>query len=318
MLVVVANITVQVTGLYVWQPFTHPFETARIAEAWSTFPDSEILLLGSSLVQNGLNPDVMMKQFEARLGRPLPTYNLAIFGGSVGGMVPFLQAAVRRVRPRLIVYGTTQQECRFAQGLDRVRFYRAFASPLDVLRGETGRQHSFGELRLRTSAIFRPMTIPAQAIYQILADAAAGRLGMPETRFARERSQVRSGRGWNPIGRKDIPGSWRYREVRIDWDALERLNDVAGSLSAELVIVHMPEDMNAVPGKGDVREAFAEKLEGFCSQRSIPYFDLNRVAFSPRPEEFAADGRHLLGPGARRLSRNLAQEILVPLLRETR
>ena len=48
-LVVIANITVQVTGLYVWQPFTHPFETARIAEAWFTFPDSEILLLGSSL-----------------------------------------------------------------------------------------------------------------------------------------------------------------------------------------------------------------------------------------------------------------------------
>lgn len=317
MLVVIANVAVQVTALYVWQPFTHPLETARIAEAWSTFPDSEILLLGSSLVQNGLNPGAMMKQFEAQLGRPLPTYNLAIFGGGVGGMVPFLQAASRGVRPRLIVYGTTQQECRFAQGLDRVRFYRAFASPIDVWRGETGRPHSFSELRLRTSAIFKPMTIPGQAVYQVLADAAVLRLGMPETRFARERLQVRAGRGWNPIGRKEIPGSWRYHEVRIDWEALERLHDVARSLSAELVIVHMPEDMKAVPGKGNVREAFGEKLEEFCSQRSIPYFDLNRVAFSPRSEEFAADGRHLLGPGARRLSRNLAREILAPLLQET-
>ena len=316
LLVVIANITVQVTGLYVWQPFTHPFETARIAEAWFTFPDSEILLLGSSLVQNGLNPEAMMKEFETRLGRSLPTYNLAIYGGGVGGMVPFLRAAARRVQPRLIVYGTTQQECRVALGRDRVRFYRAFASPLDVLKGDAGRQYSFSEVRLRTSAIFKPLTIPGQAIYQILAEAAARRLGMPETRFERERLQVRSGRGWNPIWRRDIPGSWRYHEVRIDWDALERLHKVARSLSAELVIVHMPEDMNAVPGKGGVRETFAEKLEEFCSRRSIPYFDLNRVTFSPRSEEFAADGRHLLGSGARRLSRSLAREILVPLLQE--
>ena len=116
MLVVIANIAVQVTGLYVWQPFTHPFETARVAEGWFTFSDSEILLLGSSLVQNGLSPEAMMKQFEAQLGRPLPTYNLATYGGGGGGMVPFLQAASRRVQPRVIVYGTTQQECRFAQG----------------------------------------------------------------------------------------------------------------------------------------------------------------------------------------------------------
>ena len=315
-LVVIANITVQVTGLYVWQPFTHPFETARIAEAWFTFPDSEILLLGSSLVQNGLNPEAMMKQFETQLGRSLPTYNLAIYGGGVGGMVPFLRAAARGVQPRMIVYGTTQQECRVALGLDRIRFYRAFASPIDVLKGEAGRQYSFSELRLRTSAIFKPLTIPGQAIYQILAEAAARRLGMPETRFERERLQVRSGRGWNPIGGRDIPGSWRYHEVRIDWDALERLHNVARSLSAELVIVHMPEDMNTVPGKADVRETFAGKMEEFCSRRSIPYFDLNRVTFSPRSEEFAADGRHLLGPGAKRLSRNLAREILVPLLQE--
>ena len=38
-----------------------------------SFPESEILLLGSSLVQNGLNPEVMMEQFEKQLGRPLPT-----------------------------------------------------------------------------------------------------------------------------------------------------------------------------------------------------------------------------------------------------
>ena len=315
-LVVIANITVQVTGLYVWQPFTHPFETARISEAWFTFPDSEILLLGSSLVQNGLNPEAMMEQFETQLGRSLPTYNLAIYGGGVGGMVPFLRAAARRVHPRMIVYGTTQQECRVAQGLDRIRFYRAFASPLDVLRGEAGSRYSFSELRLRTSAIFKPLTIPGQAMYQILAEAAARTLGMPETRFERERSQVRSGRGWNPIGKRDIRGSWRYHEVHIDWDALERLHDVARSLSAELVIVHMPENMNTVPGKRDVRETFAGKLEEFCSRRSIPYFDLNRVTFSPRSEEFAADGRHLLDPGARRLSRNIAREILVPLLQE--
>ena len=93
---------------------------------------------------------------------------------------------------------------------------------------------------------------------------------MPETRFERERLQVRSGRGWNPIGGRDIPGSWRYHEVRIDWDALERLHNVARGLSAELVIVHMPEDMNTVPGKADVRETFAGKLEEFCSRRSIP------------------------------------------------
>ena len=61
-------------------------------------------------MQNGLNPETVMRQFEAQLGRPLPTYNLDIYGGGVGGMVPFLQAAARRVRPRLIVYGTTQQE----------------------------------------------------------------------------------------------------------------------------------------------------------------------------------------------------------------
>ena len=252
MLVVIANITAQVDDMYVWQPFTHPFETARIAEAWSTFSDSEILFLGSSLVQHGLNPKAMMKQFEKQLGRSLPTYNLAIYGGGVGGMVPFLRAAARRVQPQLIVYGTTQQECRVALGRDRVRFYRAFASPIDVLRGEAGRQYSFSELRLRTSAIFKPLAIPGQAIYQILAEAAARRLGMPETRFERERLQVRSGRGWsqmNPIGARNIQGSWRYHEVRIDWGALERLHDVARSLSAELVIVHMPEDMNTVPGK---------------------------------------------------------------------
>ena len=199
-----------------------------------------------------------------------------------------------------------------------MRFYRSFASPMDVLRGETGRSRSFREPRLRTSAIFKPMTIPGQAIYQILADAAARRMGMPETRFARERLQVRSGRGWNPIGRKDIAGSWRHHQVRIDWDALERLHDVTRSLSAKLVIVHMPEDIKTVPGKGDAREIFTGKLEGFRSQLAIPYFDLNRVFFSPRSEEFAADGRHLLAPGARRLSRNLAREILVPLLQETR
>ena len=102
------------------------------------------------------------------------------------------------------------------------------------------------------------------------------------------------------------------------WGALERLHDVARSLSAELVIVHMPEDMNTVPGKRDVRETFARKLEEFCSQRSIPHFDLNRVTFSPRSEEFAADGRHLLGPGAKRLSRNIAREILLPLLKRSR
>ena len=44
--------------------------------------------------------------------------------------------------------------------------------------------------------------------------------------------------------------------------------------------------------------------------------ETNRVTFSPRSEEFAAAGRHLLGPGAKRLSRNLAREILVPLLQE--
>ena len=315
-LVLVANLVAELTGLYVWQPFTHPFETARIAEAWSSFPDSEVLLLGSSLVQNGLSPGVMMARFERDLGRPVPVYNLAIFGGGAGGMASFLRAAARGVRPRLVVYGTTQQECRFAQGLDRMRFYRTFASPIDVLAGHGARGISLQEWRLRMSAAFKPLAVPGQAAYQILAQTAARTMGLPRTRFEDERLRLREGRGWNSIGRGDIPGSWKYREVAIDWASLARIHQVVAGLGAELVVLHMPEDLSAVPGNAEVREIFARQLKEFCERRSIPYFDLNEVDFSPQSEEFAADGRHLLASGARRLSRELARDILAPLLYE--
>ena len=84
-LVVIANITVQVTGLYVWQPFTHPFETARIAEAWFTFPDSEILLLGSSLVQNGLNPEARVPGFQSPKASEFTLYrSVPLLGTTIG------------------------------------------------------------------------------------------------------------------------------------------------------------------------------------------------------------------------------------------
>lgn len=314
--VVLANAASEVFRVYCWQPFTHPDETAKLSSAWGEFKGCDVLLVGSSLVELGFASPTIQAEAEKSLGRPVCVLNLGQRGLSAESAASYLRAILHRWSPRVILWGTSPQECMSHQG---GHFLSTYASPLDVVA--TGfRFYATASWRDFERSISALMRAPALILEfgAFSTSEVAGKVFLRKpTRFQRELAWIRKYGGWAPRSGR-AGGSRAGWEGMVHWQAIGSLTDLSREYGVHLVVLLMPIDEEAVKREAKIRGDFAPSLAEYCEAKQIPFVDLAKEPFRPSPTDYMVDGRHIVAKGAQKLSRLIASRVLVPLLKQPR
>ena len=311
--VFLTNVAAEILGVYCWQPYTHPVETARLTAAWTEFRDCQVLVVGSSLVEFGFSPPVIEEEVERELGLQTCVLNLGQRGLSSESAVSYLRAVLGRTQPEIVIWGTSPQEC---MTRNRGHYLQTYASPSDVVRASWALPASWRDATRAAAAYFRPPALILQG--GLLAGSLlAGRfLSLAPTRFQREMARTRKYSGWFP-GHPGARGSKARWESTIHWRSIREMTELTDRYHLGLAVLLMPINEEVVEREAVIRQKFSAVLGDYCRQAGIPYGDLLQPPFTElERNEYMRDGRHLAAEGARKLSREVARRIVIPLLKE--
>ncbi len=310
--VLVTNAAAEIWSVYCWQPYTHPVEAARLTSAWTEFRNCRVLVVGSSLAEFGLSPSVIEAEVEKELGQKICILNLGQRGLSSESAVSYLRAVLARSQPEILIWGTSPQECMMR---NRGHYLRTYASPIDVVEASWSRPRSWEDAKRAAAAYFRPPALVLQG--GLLAGSLlAGRLlNLAPTRFQLEMARTRRWGGWYP-GDPRMPGSKARWESSIHWQSLSEMTELARQHHLQLAVLLMPINEEVVKREARIRHRFSAALGEYCRRVSVPYVDLLDPPYPKlQKNEYMKDGRHITADGARKLSREVARRILIPMLR---
>ena len=318
-----SSLMAEVFSIYSWQPFTHPNETARLTSSWTDFRDCEVLLVGSSLAELGLSSPTIGAVLKDKIGRRPCVFNLAQQGLSAESAVSYLGAVLEISTPRILLWATSPQACMTKNGGG---FLEAYASPYDILRGflsissavsqVNGKKINpdfWSQLKSLVFALFRPPALLFQATFFAGSESLGYLFDLPPTRFQRELAELRLNAGWMPMTTRRL-GSKAKWKGEIEWRSIDALRKLVLQKGVDLGILLMPIDEKEVTKEAVIRKQFTVSLAEYCHRHDIPYVDLLNPNYRLDSTDFMVDGRHLIVKGAQKLSREVALNLLVPML----
>jgi hypothetical protein len=310
----VSNLVAEIGALYMLQPYANPIESARVVSAWQTDPEPDVLFLGASLVQRAFSPKVIRREAEKEIGLAVNTLNCGIPMLHSKEALPYLRTLLRHSHPRVVVYGTSVREfTRYPSA--GPRYYRVFASPLDVSWSLIYGSRSYSNFVESMSAYFRPVSLPFQ--WAVLYGLRVGSyLGLEAARYDQELEQFRRTDGWIAFRRRgrrrQRSFQYQYNSSSIAWENLIGLKRIADAQGILLVVLLMP--VGPTHFTSEATSKFAIDLRQRCFKEGIGFFDMNQRPFLPEPAEFEGDALHLLRKGAEKFSRRITRFALLPYL----
>jgi hypothetical protein len=284
-------------------------------KAFEEEQDIDVLFLGNSTMQAGLNPDA----FDLARMQQVDTSMVGSFNGSIEGMPPFgtsmfLDIYLRYSNPEVIIYGITPQDLNgnspwAADITDRVKH-----APMALAESQRGIKGRSIDFFLNHSNLYRYRLV----LY---------RLVLGDQSVFEQPSIYFDERGYHSIDFRlsSVPAEERgvyYNSagvVNYDIDGLqsesfEEIIQKIQEAEIELIIVNMPlaDDYYGNFDSLEDYDAYYEALVEITEKYELPLIDLETVPDSIRfdDDEFA-DFNHLNEYGAQRFSEYLGQQFLV-------
>lgn len=297
-------------GLRGLEPYDRP-EWAQKLHAYARMDETpEVLVLGSSRVEDGFDGRLLERSLSLALGRKASCYKLGL-----PGLVPkrLRQIAtdhvLRKPPARVLVVGV---ETRYFTRPNLPEF----AGPDGGIQGEWKADERDTPLRESVRGLRALWFVPwmlsseTQSSMRELVQQRGERMGFDERRALEER-RVRAAQETEKGRYAELRHDWREQEIPQFEGALDALAE----LECAVVFVRMP-----LAGDWD-RLHIQEQLERFEREvvpliraRGFAYHDLNAPPY-PSTDEFYWSSTHLNLDGAVETTREFCEQVLAPLLR---
>ena len=187
------------------------------------------------------------------------------------------------------------------------------SNSVSQIKGEKNIPDLLSQLKRLVLALFRPPALLFQATYFASSEALGYLFNLSPTRFQRELTKLRLNAGWAPMTSRS-GGSRAAWKGEIEWRSIDALRKLVLQKGVDLGILLMPIDEKEVTKEAVIRKQFTLSLAEYCHLHDIPYVDLLNPNYRLDSSDFMVDGRHLIVKGARKLSREIALRVLIPML----
>ncbi|HMA37108.1 MAG TPA: hypothetical protein VKY74_21815 [Chloroflexia bacterium] len=285
-------------------------------------PRPDVLLLGSSRVQAGLSPSLLMNRVQATLGRRPQILNLGLAGGTPQANYWLLKNAITADKqPALIIYGTSEYEFNpyspllpdnYADELATLADYgQAFPDPLARIDAQLayllGRPWHLVRYRGTLHDTLGDLVAPDDPAAPV--DDAYGFLPLNHQMTAIDVRQMRA-TYLGPRGYLRDYTVQGYQATRF-----EQLLALAQARGIRVAVINMPittvHEHFLAPAD---YAAYRTYLQTTTARYGVPFVDYNNHALWQEPGDFA-DTHHLNRVGAKKLSQLVSTDVLLPALR---
>lgn len=317
----IANCLADFSGLYCWQPYIHPRSSAKLMMAWKDFKDADVLLLGSSLVAQGLDPTAIEQRLQEE-GIKAKIFNAGVAAGTIFVNAAFLKAILKYSNPRVILLGVSPAEFNTENLRALKRYLLHFCPPSDLpqvlIGGVSHPEIIWSVIR----AVFRPPGLPLQWFLR------GESSYYSDLRLLREWKGQLKERKRDPPSTDPVRRALRFRKKALKPYEIGKLSEIAFCKILEmtkrrgikLIVARMPVDERIVSVLYQQNEdkTFWNWLKKLCLVHGVSLVDLNQPPFPKFGGDDFWDGRHMRPSAAKQLSRKVAATILVPHLSPTR
>ena len=283
-------------------------------EAFESQREIDILFIGNSMVQAGMNPHVFDQIRGKQDATDAGTFNAAIDGLPPYGASLFLEIYLRQTQPKTIIYGLTPQDLNsnspWAQDVtDRVKH-----APLVWAKTQRGLQGQLTATMLEYSALYRYRFVLHQLLLR-------GGIQPPPPQVYFD------AQGFGPLTRRlsDVPASQRhifynnagvvnYSTQGIQLESLKELIAYCTNNDIELILVNMPlsDDYYGNFDTIEDYQTYLDTAKQVASEFQVPFWDMENLLSDSLEDIHFADFNHLNDLGAEKFSTLLAERYLTP------
>jgi hypothetical protein len=289
-------------------------------------PDQDVLLLGSSRVQAGLSPSLLMNRVAAALGRRPRVLNLGLAGGAPQSNYWLLKNVIRADRPpALIIYGASEYEFNpngplgpdtNAAELATLADYRqAFPDPLGNVDGQLtfllGRVWQLARYHSALHDTLADLVTPDDPARPQPVEDEYGFLPLNHEMTRIDVRQMRA----TYLGPRGYLRDYTVRGYQAERFA--QLLDLARARGIRVVVINMPitTEHEAFLSPAGAYAGYRTYLQTTSAAHGARFVDYNDHSLWQEPQDFA-DTHHLNRTGAKKLSSLVANDVLIPALRD--
>jgi hypothetical protein len=289
-----------------------------------TTPD--VILMGNSRVQAGLDPSLLVHRAEDQFQQPVTVLNLGLVGGTPQPNYWLLKNIIQsNKQPKLIIYGATEFEFNPNSKVERWNYADELATLGD-----------YGDIFPDMSRhIDMQLNFLVGRVWQLYRYRNALNILIPDTLYpdgsATSDAPVEDALGFIPINhvmnsidvRKmrytylEDPGYVRSYTVQgYEADRFEQLLQLAQARGIRMIVINMPitrvHETFLPPGGYD---SYRNYLKTITAKYGVEFVDYNNHDLWTEPDDFA-DTHHMNRVGAKKLSQLVSQQVVIPALRE--